>query len=118
MVYVYLYPVNCIAIAVLHPGAVIRGQPFNDSGVLIRLDPFMGDMKFMRAFKDVQNRIGVDLRDHVPVAIQTPFLTSDVFLLLGWFGLFALFFKHGRAAGRQSLFIVKRKDGTGRAQSK
>uniref|UniRef100_A0A183C3L9 Uncharacterized protein n=1 Tax=Globodera pallida TaxID=36090 RepID=A0A183C3L9_GLOPA len=66
MVYVYLYPVNCIAVAVLHPGAVIRGQPFNDSGVLIRLDPFMGDMKFMRAFKDVQNRIGVDLRDHVP----------------------------------------------------
>uniref|UniRef100_A0A914GW73 Uncharacterized protein n=1 Tax=Globodera rostochiensis TaxID=31243 RepID=A0A914GW73_GLORO len=115
---VYLYLRKAIAIAVLHPGAVIRGQPCNDSAVLIRLDSHMSTFKFDKDLRDVQNRIGVDLRDHVPLAVQQP-LMSDVFLIIGWFILFALFFnKHGRAAGRQQLFMVKRKDGTGRAKSK
>uniref|UniRef100_A0A914HLP5 Uncharacterized protein n=1 Tax=Globodera rostochiensis TaxID=31243 RepID=A0A914HLP5_GLORO len=111
---VYVYPDKSIAIAVLHPGAaLIQRQPFNDSAVLIRLDPqTVGGTNFLRTFEDVQQQIGTYLCNHVPAAIPMPSLMPKFLLLLGWAILWALYFKHLRAMRRRPIFIVKRRDGT------
>uniref|UniRef100_A0A914HKV1 MULE transposase domain-containing protein n=1 Tax=Globodera rostochiensis TaxID=31243 RepID=A0A914HKV1_GLORO len=116
---VYVYPDKSIAIAVLQPGALIEGQRYNDSGVLIRLDSLhTNGTNFLRVFEDVQNQIGTDLCNHVPAAIPmpSPSQKTNFLLLLGWCILWALYFKYWRAARRRPFFRVKRRDGTEMAQ--
>ncbi|KAL3076330.1 hypothetical protein niasHS_013601 [Heterodera schachtii] len=109
---IYFYPSKSVAVAVLHPGAVIRGQPYHGSAVLIRLDSYAASgSHFLQGVEDAQNRLGIDPREHVPVAIHFPSVLPAFMLILGWSILFAMFFKYARTSLRQSLFKVKRKDG-------
>ncbi|KAI3407722.1 hypothetical protein GPALN_014375 [Globodera pallida] len=113
---VYFYPGKSIAIAVLQPGALIKGRPFNDSGVLIRLDP---STNFLQVFEDVQNQIGTDLCNHVPATIPKPSQKTNLFFLLFYGILLALHFKYWRAARRRPIFRIVRRDGTAaKAQKK
>ncbi|KAL3120486.1 hypothetical protein niasHT_000604 [Heterodera trifolii] len=108
---IYFYPSKCVAMAVLHPGAVIRGHPYHLSAVPIRLDPCIASgTNFLQGVEEAQNRLGIDPTEHVPVTIHVNSVLTASMLVLGWFILFVLLAKHARPLLKIP-FKVKRKDG-------
>ncbi|KAL3068961.1 hypothetical protein niasHS_015676 [Heterodera schachtii] len=108
---IYFYPSKCVAMAVLHPGAVIRGHPYHLSAVPIRLDPCIASgTNFLQGVEEAQNRLGIDPTEHVPVTIHVNSVLTASMLVLGWFILFVLLAKHASQIFKIP-FKVKRKDG-------
>ncbi|KAL3096684.1 hypothetical protein niasHT_025112 [Heterodera trifolii] len=108
---IYFYPRKSVAVAVLRPGAVIRGHPYHLSVVPIRLDPCIASgTNFLQGLEEAQNRLGIDPSEHVPVTIHSHSILSAFMLILGWFILLGLFFICAKVARCQPLHKVTRKD--------
>ncbi|KAF7632564.1 hypothetical protein Mgra_00008011 [Meloidogyne graminicola] len=71
---IYYYPTKKLAIASLHPGAIIDGKSVSTNGVVIstadREDFIYNPIQFVHSIRDAEYKLGVDQRDNVPILVR------------------------------------------------
>ncbi|CAK5110886.1 unnamed protein product [Meloidogyne enterolobii] len=80
---IYFYPNKELAIATLHPNAVISGKTISSHGVPIstsdRLIFNYSPTQFVHAVRDVEQKLGVDQRENVPILVKHTMPTGRFF---------------------------------------
>uniref|UniRef100_A0A914LGS0 Peptidase M41 FtsH extracellular domain-containing protein n=1 Tax=Meloidogyne incognita TaxID=6306 RepID=A0A914LGS0_MELIC len=109
---IYYYPNRKLAIATLHPNAVINGKTVSSYGVPIstsdRFDFNYSPTQFVHAVRDAEQKLGVDQRENVPIFVKHTMPTGRkiiYFLILGLLSIVSLNYYKGKM-GKDAFRVI------------